>query len=139
MKVDKQGIDHISQTFHIDHLTEEEKKSDNYKGSDSNKNESFCFEYGMVRGCSEDEIDENNENKNQKEISPRLKKKEIREKLISYYNVTISAAEFRRKDIPGLIPSIIYNYYKLFNEKRPIQKSRRKFIIKKDISLKVEN
>ena len=30
MKVDKPRSDHINQTFHIDHLTEEDKNSDNF-------------------------------------------------------------------------------------------------------------
>ena len=38
MKVDQTGSDYISQTFRIDHLSEDEIKSDNYEGSDSNKN-----------------------------------------------------------------------------------------------------
>ena len=37
MKVDQPRSNHISHTFHIDHLTEEHKKSDSYEGSDSNK------------------------------------------------------------------------------------------------------
>ena len=48
MKVKLQKSNHISQTFHIDHLSEEEKKADNCEGSDSSKNESFCSEDGMV-------------------------------------------------------------------------------------------
>ena len=64
---------------------------------------------------SEDVIDEN---ENQQVVFPRLKQKEYREKLRSYYDAGISAAEVIRKDIHGLIPK---NHYKLFNEKkRPI-------------------
>ena len=65
MKVDQPRSNHISQTFHIDHLTEEEKKSDSYEGSDSNKNESSCSEDDMVSEGSEDEI---NENESQQEV-----------------------------------------------------------------------
>ena len=131
MKVDGPRSNHIIQTFHLDHLTEEEKKSDNYEGSDSNKNESFC---------SEDEI---HENESQQEVSPRLKQKEIREKQRSYYDAEISA-EVITKDIPGLIliPRTIYNHYKLFNEKMINYRkkgSERKSIITKDIGLKIEN
>ena len=59
MKFDEPRSNHISQTFHIDHFTEEEEKSDSYEGSDSNKNESFCYENDMVSEGSEDETDEN--------------------------------------------------------------------------------
>ena len=38
MKVGQPRSNHISQTFHINHFTEEDKKSDSYEGSDSNKN-----------------------------------------------------------------------------------------------------
>ena len=69
---------HISQTFHIDHLTEEDKKSNSYEGSDSNKIESSYSEDDMISEGSENEI---NENESQQEVSPRLKHKEIREKL----------------------------------------------------------
>ena len=72
----------------------------------------------MVSEGSEDEI---NENEGKQEVSPRLKQKEIREKLRSYYDAGISAAEVITKDIPGLIPRTIYNHYKLSNEKWPIQ------------------
>ena len=65
MKVDQPRSNHISQTFHIDLLTEEDKKSDSYEGSDSNKNESFCSEDDMVSEGSEDEI---NENESQQEV-----------------------------------------------------------------------
>ena len=43
MKVDELRSTHMSQTFHIDHLTEEDKKSDNYEGSDSNKMSLFAL------------------------------------------------------------------------------------------------
>ena len=89
MKVDEPRSNHISQTLHINHLTEEEKKSDSYEGSDSNKNESFCTEDNMISEGSEDEI---NENESQQEVSPRLKEKEITEKLRSYYD-----KEFKQK------------------------------------------
>ena len=112
MKVDQPRSNHISQTFHINHLSEEEKKSVSNKGSDSNENESYCSEDDMVSEGSEGEI---NENESQQEVSPRLKQKEIKEKLRSYYDARISAAEVIRKDIPGLIPRTIYNHYKLFN------------------------
>ena len=114
MKVGQPRSNHFSQTFHIDLLTEEEKKSDSYEGSDFNINESFCSEDDMISEGSKDEI---NENESQQEVSPRLKQKEIREKLRSYYDAGISAAEVIRKDIPGLISRTIYNHYKLFNEK----------------------
>ena len=65
MKVDQPRSNHISQTFHINHLTEEVKKSDSYEGSDSNINESFCSEDDMVSEGSEDEI---NENESQQEV-----------------------------------------------------------------------
>ena len=139
MKVDEPRSDHIGQTFHIDHLTEEEKKSDSYEGSDSNKNEFFCSDNVLISEGSEDDIDEN---QSQQEVSPRLKQKEIREKLRSYYDAGIYAAEVIRKDIPGLIPRTIYNHYKLFNEKiTNLRKkgSGGKFIITKDIGLKIEN
>ena len=93
----------------------------------------------MVGEGSENEIDEN---ESQQEVSPRLKQKEIREKLRSYYDAGISAAEVIRKDIPGLMPRAIYNHYKLFNEKMTNsgkKGSGRKFIIIKDVGLKIEN
>ena len=121
MKVGEPRSNHICQTFHIDHLTEEDKKSVNYEGSDSNKNESICSDDDMVSEGSEDEIDEN---ESQQEVSPRLKQKEIREKLRIFYDAGISAAEVIRKDIHGLIPITIYNHYKLFNEKWPIQERK---------------
>ena len=62
---DQPRSNHISQTFHIDHLIKEEKKSDSYEGSDSNKNESSCSEDDMVSEGSEDEI---NENESQQEV-----------------------------------------------------------------------
>ena len=108
MKVDQPRSDHICQTIHIDNLTEEHKKiSANYEGSDSNKNESFCYEDDMVSEGSEDEIDEN---QSQQEVSSRLKQKEYREKLRSYID-----AEVITKDIHALIPRTICNHYKLFN------------------------
>ena len=66
----KSRSDHISQTFHIDRIIEEEKKKVNYEGSDSNKNESFCSETAMVSKGLEDVIDEN---ESQQKVSPRLK------------------------------------------------------------------
>ena len=93
----------------------------------------------MVSEGSEDEI---NENESHQEVSPRLKQKEIREKLRSYYDAGISAAEVITKDIPGLIQRTIYNHYKLFNEKMANSRkkgSERKSIITKDIGLKIEN
>ena len=96
----------------------------------------------MVSEGSEDEIDEN---ESQQEVSPRLKQKEIRAKLRSYYDAGISAAEVITKDIPGLIPRTIYNHYKLFNEKKTNSRKKgrkengRKLIITKDIGLKIEN
>ena len=140
MKVDEPRSNHIIQTFHLDHLTEEEKKSDNYEGSDSNKNESFCSEDDMISEGSKDEIDEN---ESQQEVSPRLKQKEIREKQRSYNDAGISA-EVITKDILGLIliPRTIYNHYKLFNEKMTNSRKKgsgRKSIITKDIGLKIEN
>ena len=72
----------------------------------------------MVSEGSENEI---NESESQKEVTLRLKQKEIKEKLRSYYDAGISAAEVITKDIPGLISKIIYNHYKLFNKKWPIQ------------------
>ena len=129
-------MNYMSQTFHIDHLTEEDKKSDNYEGSDINKNESFCSEDDMVREGSEDK------NESQQKFSPRLNQKEIRDKLRSSYDAGISAAEFFRKDIPWLIPKTIYNNYKLFNEKMTNSRKKgsgRKSIITKDIGLKIEN
>ena len=59
LKVDQPRSDHISHTFHLDSLTEEEKQSENYEGFYSNINESFCSEDDMVSEGSEDEIDEN--------------------------------------------------------------------------------
>ena len=47
MKVDQPRSNHISQTFHINHLNEEDKKSDSYEGSESNKIESSCSEDDM--------------------------------------------------------------------------------------------
>ena len=138
MKVYKPSSNHISQTFHIDHLSEEDKKSVNYEGSDPNKKESFCSEKDMVSESSEDEIDENG---SQQKVSPRLKQKEIREKLRSYYDAGIFAAEVITKDIPGLMPRTIYNHYKLFNEKMDNSRKKgsgRKYIITKDIALKIE-
>ena len=138
MKFDQPRSDHLSQTFHIDHLTEEEKHSDIYEGSDSNKNESYCSENVMIRGSSDDEI---NENEIQQEVSSRLKQKEIKENLRNYYDAGISEAEVITKDIPGLIPRTIYNYYKLFNEKMTNSRKKgsgRKFIITKDIDLKLK-
>ena len=114
MKVGEPRSNHISQTFHISLLTEKEKKSENCEGSDSNKNESFCSEKDMVSKYLEDEIDVN---ESQQEVSSRLKQKEIREKLRSYYDAGISADEVIRKDIFILIPRTIYNHYKLVNEK----------------------
>ena len=139
MKVDQPRSNHISQTFHIDHLIEEDKKSDSYEGSDSNKIESSCSEDDMISEGSENEI---NENESQQEVSPRLKQMKIREKQRSYYDAGISAAEVITKDIPGLIPTKIYNHYKLFNEKMTNsrkKRSGRKSIITKDIGLKIEN
>ena len=72
MKVDIPRFDHITRTFHVDHLSEEEKQSDNYEGSNSNQNE-LCSEEDMVRDGSDDDIDEN---ESQQEVSPRLKQKE---------------------------------------------------------------
>ena len=108
MKVDQPRSNHISQAFHIDHLTEDEKISDIYEGSHSYKNESFGSQDDVVSEGSEDEIDEN---ESKQEVSPRLRQKEIREKLRSYYDARISAAEFITKDIQGLIPRAIYNHY----------------------------
>ena len=66
IKADQPRSNHISQTFHIDHLTEEDKKkSDSYEGSDSDKIESFCSEDDMFSEGSEDEI---NENESQQEV-----------------------------------------------------------------------
>ena len=56
------------------------------------------------------------ENESQLEVSPRLKQKEIREKLRIYYDAGISA-EVITKNISRLMPRTIYNHYKLFNEK----------------------
>ena len=75
----------------------------------------------MVSEGSEDVIDEN---ESQQEVSPRLKQKEIREKLRSYYDAGISAAVVIRKDIPGLKPK---NHYKLFNEKNGRFKKEKKW------------
>ena len=74
----------------------------------------------MVSEDSKDEIDVN---ESQQEVSPKLKQKEIKVKLRSYYDAWISA-EVIRKDILGLIPITIYNHYKLFNEKWPIQERK---------------
>ena len=104
---------YLSNFTHWSSYWRKEKISDNYEGSDSYKNESFCSEDDMVSEGSKDEIDEN---QSQQVISPRLKQKEIRQKLRSYYDAGISA-EVITKDIPGLIPKTIYNHYKLFNEK----------------------
>ena len=93
----------------------------------------------MVNEGSEDEIDKN---ESQQEVSPRLMQKKIREKLRSYYDAGISAAEVITKDIPELIPRTIYNHYKLFNEKMTNSRKKgsgRKSIITKDIGLKIEN
>ena len=93
----------------------------------------------MVSEGSEDEIDKN---ESQQEVSPRLMQKKIREKLRSYYDAGISAAEVITKDIPELIPRTIYNHYKLFNEKMTNSRKKgsgRKSIITKDIGLKIEN
>ena len=90
----------------------------------------------MVSEDSEDVIDEN---ESQQEVSSRLKQKEIREKLRSYYDAGISAAVVIRKDIPDLKPK---NHYKLFNKKMADLKKKRsgrKFIIAKDIDLKFKN
>ena len=40
-------------------LRKKRKKSDNFEGSNFNKNLSFCSEDGMISEGSEDEIDEN--------------------------------------------------------------------------------
>ena len=93
----------------------------------------------MVSEGSEDEI---NENESQQEVSPRLKQREIREKLRSYYDAGISASEVIKKDIHRLIPRTIYNHYKLFNKKMTNSRKKgsgRKSIITKDIGLKIEN
>ena len=58
------------------------KKSGNYEGSDSNKNESFCSKDDVVGEGLEGEI---YENERQQEASLRLKKK-IRQKIRSYYD-----------------------------------------------------
>ena len=87
----------------------------------------------------ENEIDGN---ESQQEVSQRLKQKEIWEKLRSYYDAGISAAEVIRKDIPLLISRTIYNNYKLFNVKMTNTKKKgsgRKSIIPKDIGLEIEN
>ena len=63
------------------------RKIGNYEGLDFNKNESFRSENNMVSESLDDEIDEN---ESQQEVSPRLKQKEIREKLRSYYDAGIS-------------------------------------------------
>ena len=57
MKVDQPRSYQISQTFHFDHLTEEEKKSYNYKRSDSSKNKFFCSKGDTVvdKKCGPDE------------------------------------------------------------------------------------
>ena len=102
-------------------LLKKRKKSDSYEGSDSDKNESYCSEDGLVSEGLDDEIDKN---ESQKEVNPRLKQEQIREKLRSYYDAGISAAEVITKDIPGLIPRTIYNHFKILNEKRPIQKRK---------------
>ena len=122
MKADEPKSNHISQTFNIGHLTEEEKKSDNYEGADSSKDESFWSEDGLVSKGSQNEIDEN---QSQQEVSSRMRQKEIREKLRSYYDAGISAAEVIRKDIPGLIPRTIYNHYKLFNKNDQFKEERK--------------
>ena len=93
----------------------------------------------MVGEGSDDEIDEN---ESQQEVYPSLKHKEIRQKLRSYYDAGISAAEVIRTKIPALIPRTIYNHYKLFNDKinNSLKKgSGRNFIITKVIGLKIEN
>ena len=59
MKVGQPRSNHISQTFYIDLLTEEDTKSDSYEGSDSNKIESSYSEDDIVSEGSEDEIDGN--------------------------------------------------------------------------------
>ena len=92
MKVDQPRSYHIKQTFRIDHLTEKDlKKSDNFERSASNKNESFCFEDDMIIEGSDDE------NESQQEVSPRLKQKEIREKLRIYYDAGISKQKSSQK------------------------------------------
>ena len=121
--VNLERSNHISQTFHIDHLTKEDKKLENYEGSDSNKNESFCSKDGMISEGSNYETDDN---ESQQEVSPSLKQKEIREKLRGYYDAGIFAAEVITKDIPVFIPTKLYNnHYKLFNGK--MTNSRKKW------------
>ena len=61
----------------------------------------------MVSEDSEDQIDEN---QSLKEVSSKLKQKEIREKQRIYYDAGIYA-EVITKDIFGLIPIAIYNHY----------------------------
>ena len=61
----------------------------------------------MVSECSEDQIDES---QSQQEVSQKLKQKQIREKLRSYYDAAISA-EVITKNIPGFIPKTVYNRY----------------------------
>ena len=63
------------------------EKSDSYEGSDSNKNESFCSEDGMVSKGSNYETDEN---ESQQEVSPRFDQNKIREKIGGYYDAGIS-------------------------------------------------
>ena len=74
----------------------------------------FALKKDKISEGSDNEIDDN---ESQQGVSQRLKQKEIREKLRSYYDAAISAAEVITKDTPGLIPTANYNHYKLFNIK----------------------
>ena len=108
MKVGQPKSDYISQTFHIDHLTEEDfKKIKQLRRIRLiQKLVILLWRWYGQRGFR---------GWDQWEPKPtgsltRLKQNEIREKLRSYYDAGISA-ELITKDIPALIPKTINNHY----------------------------
>ena len=138
MKVGQPRSNHIRQTFHIDHLTEEDKKIWQFQRIRLKQKWVFLLWgwYGQrgFRGWGQWE------RKPARSLT-RLKQKEITEKLRSYYDAGISA-EVITKDIHGLMPRTIYNHYRLFNEKVTNSRKKgsgRKYIITKDIGLKIKN
>ena len=87
MEVGQLISDHIRKLCTLIILPKKRKKSDNYEGSDSNKNEFFCYEDDMASEGSNGEIDKN---ESKQEVTHRLKQNEIREKLRIYYDAGIS-------------------------------------------------
>ena len=82
--------------------------------SDSNKNEPFFSEDGMISEGSNYETDEI---EIQQEVSPGLNQNEIRKKAKKLLWCRKIKAEVISKDIPALIQTKIYNHYKLFDHK----------------------